>query len=97
MVRRHPIIGAVVFALVLLGIAILIGETTGDDASDSATTDAVSGNRFLSGATSSHALASGAGALVRKGYPESVTYRVILEVLEEEGVTEELPSAADLD
>ena len=62
MIRRHPILDAVVIALVLPGIAIVIGETTGDDTSDSAaTTDAADSGGYLSGAPSSHGLLS-AGA-----------------------------------
>jgi hypothetical protein len=37
MIRRHPILDAVVIALVILGVAIVIGVTTGDGAPGSAT------------------------------------------------------------
>jgi hypothetical protein len=37
--RRHPILDAVAVALVLVGIALVIGVTTGDDSEDAVVSD----------------------------------------------------------
>jgi hypothetical protein len=56
MIRRHPVLDAVVIALVLLGIAIVIGVTTGDDPDDAAVErSTASAARLFSDASSSAA------------------------------------------
>ena len=46
MIRRHPILDAVVIALVLLGIALAIGVTTGDDSNDAVSAEAATASNL---------------------------------------------------